>query len=105
VVYGSAVFREIDVDATSRGRTRAAWMRSGSVGRRVFPVGPAVGSRRRQCNEALRRPAYVAGLLNKRGAAVIVDAISPDPKVREEIRAAAGKFAEVYVKAYRFIPG
>jgi adenylyl-sulfate kinase len=56
-------------------------------------------SRRQARNDEIRRIAYVARLLNKHGAAVIVDSISADYKVRSEIREAAGKFAEVYVKA------
>jgi adenylyl-sulfate kinase len=56
-------------------------------------------SQRQVRNEEIRRIAYVARLLNKHGAAVIVDSVSADSKVRSEVREAAGKFAEVYVKA------
>jgi adenylyl-sulfate kinase len=56
-------------------------------------------SRRQARNDEIRRIAYVARLLNKHGAAVIVDSISADYKVRSEVREAAEKFAEVYVKA------
>ena len=56
-------------------------------------------SHRQESNDEIRRIAYVARLLNKHGAAVIVDSVSADSKVRNEVRDAAGKFAEVYVKA------
>lgn len=54
---------------------------------------------RLDANDEIRRTANIARLLNKHGAAVIVDSISADSKVRSEVRDAAGKFAEVYVKA------
>jgi adenylylsulfate kinase-like enzyme len=59
----------------------------------------ATQSHRLDSNDEIRRTAHVARLLNKHGAAVIVDSVSADSKVRTEIRDAAGKFAEVYVKA------
>lgn len=46
----------------------------------------------------IRRIGYVARLLAKHGAAVIVSAISPYREVRDEVRAATPAFAEVYVR-------
>ena len=49
--------------------------------------------------ENLRRVAFVSELLARNGIIVLVAAISPYRKVREEIRLKASNFVEVYVNA------
>ena len=48
-------------------------------------------------DENIRRIGYVAGLLTKHGAVVLVSAISPYREIRDENRARIGRFFEVYV--------
>jgi adenylylsulfate kinase len=48
-------------------------------------------------DENIRRIGFVAGLLTRHGVTVLVSAISPYRAVRDEVRAAIGSFAEVYV--------
>jgi adenylylsulfate kinase len=48
-------------------------------------------------DENIRRIGYVAGLLTKHGAVVLVSAISPYREIRDENRARIGSFFEVYV--------
>lgn len=50
-------------------------------------------------DENIRRIGFVAHILSRNGVIVIVSAISPYRKIREEVRQRIGDFIEVYVNA------
>jgi adenylylsulfate kinase len=50
-------------------------------------------------DENIRRIGFVANLLTKHGAIVLVSAISPYQSIRQEIREKIGNFVEVFVNA------
>jgi len=58
-----------------------------------------LGFSKQDRDENIRRIGFVADLLTKNGLIVLVSAISPYRKVREEQRARIGDFVEVYVNA------
>jgi ATP sulfurylase/adenylyl-sulfate kinase len=61
-------------------------------------LGQGLGFSRTDRDTNIRRIAFVAKLLARNGAAVIVAAISPYREVREEARADIGRFIEVFVR-------
>jgi adenylylsulfate kinase len=50
-------------------------------------------------DENIRRIGFVANLLTKHGAIVLVSAISPYQSIRQEVREKIGNFVEVFVNA------
>lgn len=50
-------------------------------------------------DENIRRIAYIANLLTRHGVVVLVAAVSPYKKARDEARQSIGAFVEVYVDA------
>jgi adenylylsulfate kinase len=56
-----------------------------------------LGFSRQDRDENIRRISYVARLLTKHGAVVLVSAISPFRSTRDEARAEIGRFVEVHV--------
>jgi 3'-phosphoadenosine 5'-phosphosulfate synthase len=61
-------------------------------------LGQGLGFSRADRDTNIRRISFVARLLARNGAAVVVAAISPYRAVREEARAEIGRFIEVYVR-------
>jgi adenylyl-sulfate kinase len=57
-----------------------------------------LGFSREDRDTNIRRIGYVARLLSRNGVAVITAAISPYREVRDEVRAEAADFVEVYVR-------
>lgn len=58
-----------------------------------------LGFSREDRDENIRRIGFVAHLLTRNGIIVLVSAISPYRKVRDEVRDLIGSFIEVYVNA------
>src|SRR5215216_6522838 len=68
----------------------------GDVVRRNLSKGLGFSKEDRDTN--IRRIGFVAHLLQRKGVAVVVAAISPYREVRDEVRAQIGDFVEVYVR-------
>lgn len=93
----------------SAGKTTIAQRLSEQLEARGYPVevldgdeirlrlSKGLGFSKADRDEHIRRVAYVAKLLTRVGATVIVSAISPYRSVREEARAEIRRFVEVYV--------
>lgn len=58
-----------------------------------------LGFSRKGRDENIRRIGFVAGLLTRNGVIALVSAISPYRTIRNEVKAAIGRFLEVYVNA------
>ena len=58
-----------------------------------------LGYSREDRDENIRRIGFVAHLLTRNGVVVLVSAISPYRKIRDEVRSLIGNFMEVYVNA------
>ncbi|MER3406770.1 MAG: adenylyl-sulfate kinase, partial [Chloroflexota bacterium] len=84
------------LEAELRRRGRFAEVLDGDVVRTHLSKGLGFSKEDRDTN--IRRIAFVAHLLTRNGATVIVAAISPYREVREEARRMIGRFVEVYVK-------
>jgi sulfate adenylyltransferase len=84
------------VETELRRRGRFAEVLDGDVVRTHLSKGLGFSKEDRDTN--IRRIAFVAHLLTRNGATVIVAAISPYREVREEARRMIGRFVEVYVK-------
>lgn len=84
------------LEAELRQRGRFAEVLDGDVVRTHLSKGLGFSKEDRDTN--IRRIAFVAHLLTRNGATVIVAAISPYRDVREEARRMIGRFVEIYVK-------
>ena len=62
-------------------------------------LGRGLGYSKDDRDENIRRIGYVAGLLARNGVIVLVSAISPYRAIRDEVRANADRFVEVWVNA------
>jgi adenylyl-sulfate kinase len=62
-------------------------------------LGRGLGFSKEDRDENIRRIGYVGALLARHGVIVLVSAISPYRAIRDEVRAAAGRFIEVWVNA------
>jgi adenylyl-sulfate kinase len=58
-----------------------------------------LGFSKRDRDENIRRIGFVAHLLTRNGVAVLVSAISPYRRIRDEVRGTIRSFLEVYVNA------
>lgn len=68
---------------------------------RTSPLGQHIGFSKKERAEHIRRMAFLANMLSQHGIVVLCAFVSPDRKIREEIRDKIGvnKFVEVFVDA------
>ncbi len=85
------------VEQELRNRGRKVEVLDGDIVRQNLTKG--LGFSQEDRNENIRRIGFVADLLTRNQVIVLVSAISPYAKVRQEVRQKIGDFIEVYVNA------